>query len=162
MKLLFFVLGYIIALLCHIIYREQNDNLMSSIRDCHNSISKLKSGSDHKMDIFGGQWMISLVDAIKNNRHRFHQQPMGPLGSMVTIKDQKWTIAIQQCIGTGNLHAFVVDNANDGAILRQIMKEVFQCEKAPLKLMPFIIQYHYSVSYITGWFACFLCDVLNQ
>ena len=105
--------------------------------------------------------MISLVNAIKGNRHRFRQQPMGPLGSMVTIKDQKWTIAIQKCIGIGNLHAFVVDNANDGAILGQIMKDVFQHEKAPMKLMPFIIQYRYSVSYITGWFTCFVCNVLN-
>lgn len=117
---------------------------MGSIRECRNSISKLKSGGGHKLDIFG-RWMISLVGAIKSNARRFQKQPMGPLGSMITIKDQKWTIAIQKCISTPNLYAFIVDNNNDAAILRQIMKDVFQRERQPMKYMPVIIQYRYTV-----------------
>ena len=90
--------------------------------------------------------MVSLTSAIQSNRRRFQKQPMGPLGSMITIKDQRWTIPIQKSIGIGNLHAFVVDNNNDAGILRQIMKEVFQRERVPVKFMPFIIQYSYAVS----------------
>ena len=126
--------------------REQNDSLIGSIRDCRNSISKLQSSGGHNLDIFGGRWMVSLTNAIQSNRRRFQKQPMGPLGSMITIKDQRWTIPIQKCIGIGNLHAFVVDNNNDAAVLRQIMKEVFQRERVPVKFMPFIIQYSYAVS----------------
>ena len=126
--------------------REQNDSLMGSIRECRNSISKLRSGSSHNLDIFG-RWMTSLVNAIKNNVRRFQKEPIGPLGSMITIKDQKWTIPIQRCITSGNLYAFVVDNGDDAVILRQIMKEVLQRERASMKFMPFIIQYHYTQHY---------------
>lgn len=90
--------------------------------------------------------MVHLKSAIQNNSRRFHKQPMGPLGSMISIRDEKWTIPIQKCIGIPNLHAFIVDNNNDSAILRQIMKEVFQRERAPVKFMPIIIQYSYAVS----------------
>ena len=124
-------------------YREQNDSLMGSIRECRNSISKLRSGSSHNLDIFG-RWMTSLVNAIKSNARRFQKEPMGPLGSMITIKDQKWTIPIQKCITMGNLYAFVVDNSDDAVVLRQIMKEVIQRERTSMKFMPFIIQYHYT------------------
>ena len=140
--------------------REQNDSLIGSIRDCRNSISKLQSSGGHNLDIFGGRWMVHLKSAIQNNSHRFHKQPMGPLGSMINIRDEKWTIPIQKCIGIGNLHAFVVDNNNDSAILRQIMKEVFQRERVPVKFMPFIIQYNYAVSGISFLQLLFLYGVL--
>jgi len=128
-------------------FREQNESLAGSIRECRNSISKLSSGSSHKLDIFG-RWMVTLVSAIKGNSGRFQKQPMGPLGSMITIKNQRWTMPIQKCVGIGNLCAFIVDNNNDAAILRQIMKDVFHRERAPFKFMPMIIQYHYTVSKI--------------
>ena len=140
----------------HIFYcREQSDSLMGSIRECRNSISKLRSGG-HKLDIFG-RWMVALVGAIRSNAHRFQREPMGPLGSMIAIKDQKWTIPVQKCIGIGNLYAFVVDNNNDAAVLRQIMKDVFQRERAPMKFMPFIIQYHYTNSHYSCSSRVSLC-----
>lgn len=71
---------------------------------------------------------------------------MGPLGSMVTVKDPKWITAIQKNIGTGNMYAFVVDSYEDSATLREIMKDVFQRERVSIKFMPLIIQYHYNVS----------------
>ena len=137
---------YTLPMYWYAYHREQYDSLVGSIRECRNSISKLKSGGDHKLDNFG-RWMVPLVSAINSNSHRFQKKPMGPLGSMITIKDQKWTIAIQRCIGTGNLYAFVVDNASDAAILRQIMEDVFQRERAPLKVMPSIIKYQYTVNF---------------
>ena len=135
--------------------RDQNDSLIGSIRECRNSISKLKSGG-HKLDIFG-RWMVALVTAIRANARRFQKEPMGPLGSMITIRDQKWTIPVQKCIGTGNLYAFVVDNNNDAAVLRQIMKDVFQRERAPVKFMPFIIQYQYTTTHYSCSSRVCLC-----
>ena len=125
--------------------RDQMENLANSVRECHNSLAKLSSGSGHKLDIFG-RWMITLVNRIQAESHHFRKLPMGPLGSMVTVKDPKWIIAIQKNIGTSNMYAFVVDNYEDSSALRQIMKDIFQREKVPFKFMPLIIQYHYTVS----------------
>ncbi|XP_065906821.1 structural maintenance of chromosomes protein 6-like isoform X2 [Dysidea avara] len=122
---------------------DQMENLANSVRECHNSLAKLSSGSGHKLDIFG-RWMITLVNRIQAESHHFRKLPMGPLGSMVTVKDPKWIIAIQKNIGTSNMYAFVVDNYEDSSALRQIMKDIFQREKVPFKFMPLIIQYHYT------------------
>jgi len=78
---------------------------------------------------------------------------MGPLGSMVTVRDPKWITAIQRNIGMGNMYAFVVDNYEDSSALRQIMKDVFQRERVNFKFMPLIIQYNYTVSESIGFFA---------
>ena len=125
--------------------RDQMDSLVNSIRECRNTLSKHTSGSVHKLDIFG-RWMISLVNRIQSESRRFRKPPMGPLGSMVTVKDPKWITAIQKNIGTGNMYAFVVDSYEDSATLREIMKDVFQRERVSIKFMPLIIQYHYNVS----------------
>ena len=94
--------------------------------------------------------MITLVNRIQAESRRFRKPPMGPLASMITVKDPKWIVAIQRNIGMGNMYAFVVDNYEDSSALRQIMKDVFQRERVNFKYMPLIIQYHYTVSESIG------------
>ena len=136
--------------------------MASSVRECRNSLAKLSSGSSHKLDIFG-RWMISLVNRTQAESHRFRRPPMGPLASMVSVKDPKWIRAIQMNIGIKNMYAFVVDNYEDSLTLRQIMKDVFQRERVNYKYMPLIIQYHYTVSESIGFalinYCCYFVHV---
>jgi len=115
---------------CGVSVRDQVDGLASSVKECRYSLTKLGSGSGHKLNIFG-QWMMALVNRIQAESQHFHRPPMGPLGSMVTVKDPEWIIAIQKNIGIKNMYAFIVDNYEDASAIRQIMKDVFQKERVP-------------------------------
>ena len=51
--------------------------------------------------------------------------PKGPVGSMIRLKDYKWSTAVEQVL-RGVLSCFIVDNPYDDAAFKRIASEVLR------------------------------------
>jgi len=56
--------------------------------------------------------------------NRFHQAPIGPIGSYIEVKDSKWARAIQESIGRKNLAKFIVCDNHDRKVLTSICRNL--------------------------------------
>ncbi|CCK69031.1 DNA repair protein SMC6 KNAG_0B06010 [Huiozyma naganishii CBS 8797] len=65
-----------------------------------------------------------LLKTINHNKHRFRELPIGPLGNYISVKDEfkEWLRPIQRYLSS-SLSSFVVTNAADNKLLRQIIKQ---------------------------------------
>lgn len=107
--------------------RELNDN----IRFLSNSIQNLEASKKNSLQRFGRHvpTLLREID-IAVSKGRFKKRPKGPLGSLIKLKDQRWDLATECCLG-GVLFAFLVDNDQDAKTLRQIMSKVMGAERKP-------------------------------
>lgn len=64
-----------------------------------------------------GPQLTRLVSEIQANLHQFERPPLGPFGSLLTLSDDKWAVAIEASIGR-LLNQFVVHSHKDAALLR--------------------------------------------
>ncbi|KAL1420022.1 hypothetical protein MTO96_024696 [Rhipicephalus appendiculatus] len=107
--------------------RELNDN----IRFLSNSIQNLEASKKNSLQRFGRHVPALLREIdIAVSKGRFKKRPKGPLGSLIKLKDQRWDLATECCLG-GVLFAFLVDNDQDAKTLRQIMSKVMGAERKP-------------------------------
>ena len=51
--------------------------------------------------------------------------PKGPVGSMIRLKDYKWSTAVEQVL-RGVLSCFIVDNPYDDAAFKRVASEVLR------------------------------------
>ncbi|GJQ12449.1 hypothetical protein GpartN1_g4240.t1 [Galdieria partita] len=51
---------------------------------------------------------------------KFHQPPIGPIGSYIKVKNVKWARAIQECIGRNTLGKFIVSDHYDRRLLASL------------------------------------------
>lgn len=107
--------------------RELNDN----IRVLSSSIQNLQASKKNSLQRFGRHMPTLLREIdIAASKGRFKKHPKGPLGSLIKLKDQRWDLATECCLG-GALFAFLVDNDHDARTLRQIMAKVMGAERKP-------------------------------
>lgn len=67
-------------------------------------------------------WMPELVrkidDAHRNGR--FHAKPRGPIGANIKLRDPRWALAVERCLGPGLLNAFCVNDYHDEKVFEEI------------------------------------------
>ncbi|CEP60429.1 DNA repair protein SMC6 LALA0_S01e10682g [Lachancea lanzarotensis] len=82
------------------------------------------SNFDPKMD--------QVVREMKRREHHFSTPPIGPLGAYLTVKAEfrEWAKCIQAYLGN-SLGAFIVSNAKDNQILREIFRAHLPQRKHP-------------------------------
>ena len=68
--------------------------------------------------------MRALVNELQRQRGQFRCPPKGPIGSMISLHDYKWSTAVEQVVKLGTLKAFVVDNQQDASKYMAIAKRV--------------------------------------
>jgi chromosome segregation ATPase len=108
-------------------------NINNLIRNNEGDIDRLKNSSRDQLLRFG-QFMVDLVNEVKRayESKKFKQMPIGPIGMFIEPKNKQWSLAIEQCIGSVWLTAFICGNHQDEAILHQIInKYVPQINKRP-------------------------------
>lgn len=61
--------------------------------------------------------LTQLVAGIEAALQRFHKKPLGPIGSLLTLTDDRWAIAVEASIGKifGN---FIVHDQHDANLIR--------------------------------------------
>ncbi|XP_075524709.1 structural maintenance of chromosomes protein 6-like [Dermacentor variabilis] len=107
--------------------RELKDNTMA----LSTSIQNLQASKKNSLQRFGRHvpQLLREIDSAMS-KGRFKKRPKGPLGSLMKLKDQRWDLATECCLG-GLLFAFLVDNDQDAKTLRQIMSKVMGADRKP-------------------------------
>jgi len=105
-------------------------NMSRDVNDANKAVNSLRSklselqASEGNSLLAYGQNAVGIAKAIDeaHNQRRFHQKPIGPLGSMIKLKDKKWAIAVEQCLG-GTIGAYACHDNHDMLLLKQIFKK---------------------------------------
>ena len=106
------------------LHRRKIETERGSLRSCRERLSRLKSSHNDSLAMFGEN-MKALVSAVQRNRSKFKFPPIGPLGSMIKLKDYTWTTAVEQVIKRNLLYSFLVDNHRDEHTLRRVINSVY-------------------------------------
>ncbi len=86
-------------------------------------ISALNSKTTNKFAAFG-QKMEQLMTKVQASAHKFRSPPKGPLGSCITVKDQKYAAVIESVLGKF-LDSFIVGDSRDLNTLREMIDSVY-------------------------------------
>lgn len=105
-------------------HRGRVSSLDARIRDSEDQLRRLQSSRTDQLQAFG-PWMRSLVESLQRNRNHFRKMPKGPVGSMIRLKDYKWSTAVEQVLRTV-LSCFIVDNPYDDAAFKRVASEVLR------------------------------------
>jgi len=105
----------------HFITREKERALEGYLKDCNDQLRRLRSSGSDKLMAFDSD-MRALVTALERNRSKFTHPPKGPIGSLIALKDYRWSLAVEQVVKLGTLKAFVVDNQTDADTYNRIAK----------------------------------------
>ena len=103
--------------------RSQESALEGQINSCREQLRRLQSSRNDKLAAFGED-MRALVNELQRQRRQFRHLPKGPIGSMIALRDYKWSTAVEQVVKLGTLKAFVVDNQQDASRYVAIAKRV--------------------------------------
>lgn len=78
-------------------------------------------------------WMPELVRRIEDahQKGRFHAKPRGPVGANIKLKDPRWALAVEKCIGLGLMNAFCVTDYHDEKVFEEIAKPVCSPQPTP-------------------------------
>lgn len=115
--------------------KAELNQLESKIYTENRRLSEMQTSSDSSLRIYGYN-MVQIKEQIKKNRHRFTHEPRGPIGSYLKLSDKKWAVAVEGFLGPGLLKSFIVDNAKDAQLLKQIFQS---CSQNGQQLNPSII-----------------------
>ncbi|KAK4538490.1 hypothetical protein CDCA_CDCA18G4515 [Cyanidium caldarium] len=106
----------------HTLAQNQRHAREASVRQAERALHEMQSSRRDRRTAFGGEAVLALcrdVDAA-SARGAFHRRPLGPIGSLIELRDPKWAIAVEQCISLGVLAAFIVHDQADAQTLRQV------------------------------------------
>ncbi|AQZ13721.1 SMC6 (YLR383W) [Zygosaccharomyces parabailii] len=87
-----------------------------------NELRQVAQGNSNFLNNFDER-MILLKQTIEKRAGEFESPPIGPIGSLITIKGDfgKWTRSIQRAISS-TLSSFVVSNHKDNRLFRELLK----------------------------------------
>lgn len=107
------------------IVQERNlemQDLENDVSRKKNELREMSRGSKNFLNNFDDK-MIQLLETIKKRENEFESPPVGPIGSLITVKKgfEKWTRPIQRAI-TSTLSSFVVKSHKDNSLFREIAK----------------------------------------
>ena len=108
-------------------------------------MQRLQSSRNDRLAAFGGN-MRALVDELQMNRRKFRHFPKGPIGSLISLRDYKWSTAVEQVIKIGTLRAFIVDNHEDANTFKAIAKRVIRGSPIPDAITSSFSGHVYDVS----------------
>ena len=64
-----------------------------------------------------GRQLMQLVADIEANLRRFDKPPLGPFGSLLTLTDDRWAVAVEASIGR-IFNSFILHSHRDAALFR--------------------------------------------
>jgi len=95
-------------------------------------VRELESSRSNNLRRFA-PWMPELVcridDAYRGGR--FHAKPRGPVGANIKLKDARWALAVERCLGPGLLGAFCVTDYHDEKVFEEVAGPVCRPQPKP-------------------------------
>lgn len=94
-------------------------------------IRALETGFKDSLNIFGSFTTV-IHQKIKEyvKKRAFSRQPLGPIGSLITVKDKKWFLSVELCL-KDLLRAFIVFSYKDKLLLLKLFKETCRPNEVP-------------------------------
>lgn len=104
------------------------DRLRNTVSNTESSLKKLQVAKTNAMTAFGPNipQLLQMIDREK----RWKQKPVGPIGSLVKLKDARWAPVLESVIGN-TLNAFCVTNHQDRNLLLEL-KARARCNEIPI------------------------------
>ncbi|CAD6976177.1 unnamed protein product [Tilletia controversa] len=99
--------------------KRENFNIQKTIAAKETAIATMTQGRTQKLLVYGGS-IMRVLQAI-DDYPRWIQKPLGPLGSYVKLRDERWSEVVEAVL-TNLLPAFLVTNFNDQKVLGQLLK----------------------------------------
>lgn len=123
------------------IFQKEKMNVKYSIGPKVAQLDRLKLKADNLV-IFG-EWMPRLVRRIEESykQGRFVRKPLGPLGSVLKVKDERWARAIEMETGSV-LRSFACHCGKDAQVLAHIFKEFNLIKNPGILVSKFTDQLH--------------------
>lgn len=101
---------------------EQKKKRENSIRKYRQQIKSLEDQKKEKFTSYGRN-MLALLRKIEQYRNKFERVPIGPIGSIITVKHTKWADAVEKVIGD-SLRRFICNSQHDERLLRELAASV--------------------------------------
>ncbi|CAG9820931.1 unnamed protein product, partial [Phaedon cochleariae] len=102
----------------------------SKIANERNNLNAIQAESGNNLLLYGRD-VPKIKQMIAQYKNRFQQEPRGPLGAYIKLKDKQWAVAVEGFIGPATLCAFAVDNNQDNKLLREIFTKVLGKQRQP-------------------------------
>lgn len=102
------------------------------LSDTGNKLQKLEASRTNELRRFG-TWMPDLIRRI-NEAHqqgRFHQKPCGPAGANIKLRDGRWAVAVEKCLGQALLGGFCLNDFHDEKVFLEIARQVCPRQSIP-------------------------------
>lgn len=110
---------------------NRHDNCLHQLREAENEISRvnsrlssLRAQNRDSLAVYGNR-IPDLQRLIHENRHRFTEPPIGPLGLFVKLPERymNFAVAIESAL-KGTLQSYLVVNGRDKAVLDDLKRRV--------------------------------------
>ncbi len=96
--------------------------------------------------------MSTLINTIKQHHKNFSHVPVGPIGSLIKLKDYRWATAVEQLAKKSFLFSFVAHNHVDAALLKRMVKDIYRQGPTPQVIVSPFQDTVYDVSRnVRGW-----------
>ena len=108
---------------------RDRDRHKRNLQELHSAVSKAKRDFDFQQRNAGnadarfGNELMKLMSLIDQNERKFSVKPIGPVGKFVTMKDARWTDAVEHAIGQVPLRTVLVQNYQDEQLCFQLVKQ---------------------------------------
>ncbi|XP_071965000.1 structural maintenance of chromosomes protein 6-like isoform X2 [Antedon mediterranea] len=115
--------------------RQEEEEISRNLRDQNVQLNRLKSSQANHMKIFGDYTPRLLEEINKATRNKlFHRKPKGPIGSHISLVDEKWALAIECCLKS-LVYAYICHDYQDEKTLKQIMQRVIPHSYKPVVIV---------------------------
>eukprot|EP00871_Galdieria_phlegrea_P004882 jgi/Galph1/5395/GphlegSOOS_G4004.1 len=100
-------------------------NLQSEVNQVRKELAELRRMRENKWNHWG-ESVSSLKEEIDRYvaAGKFHRPPIGPIGAFISVRNKKWALAIQECIGLRLLRKFIVHDIHDNNLLHSIFQRL--------------------------------------
>ncbi|GBF90900.1 structural maintenance of chromosomes [Raphidocelis subcapitata] len=104
--------------------------LLTRSRGAQHTLSSLESqrndlqaASGNRLAVFGGQGTVALAALVQQNIRRFEQPPIGPVGSFLSLTDDRWKTAAESVLGP-HMEKWIVHSRKDEKLLQSMQDQL--------------------------------------
>ncbi|KAJ7385875.1 Structural maintenance of chromosomes protein 6 [Desmophyllum pertusum] len=118
--------------------RERTYQLSTDLKDANHrldaaqrQVRDLQGSRNNKLKLFGA-WVPELLQRVEQaeRRGKFHRKPVGPIGAHLTLRDERWALAVESCIKKFGW-AFCCTDNHDQQVLKQLFQQVCSKDNIP-------------------------------
>eukprot|EP00795_Rhopilema_esculentum_P017575 gene17575-9207_t len=103
---------------------QEETSIKRKVDNAERQVSRLQRSRENRLNIFGSfvPTVIEKINALAK-AGKFHRTPIGPLGAHISLKDKKWNVGVEKCLGNRLMLAFCCHDLHDMNVLNGVFKD---------------------------------------